>query len=313
LKKIYFVLPCYNEEAVLNETANRLSAKVYNLIEKNIINSDSKIIFIDDGSTDNTWNVILSLRSSNNIFGGIKLAKNRGHQNALIAGLITLKDEADAVISMDADLQDDIETIDEMISRFMEGYDIVYAVRNSRKTDSFFKRITARVYYKFMKLMGVDLVYDHADYRLMSGKTLSDLAGYKEVNLFLRGIIPLLGYKTCKIFYNREKRFAGKSKYPVDKMVSFAVQGITSFSIKPIRFITFLGFFIFFISIIMLAYSLIRNYLNQTVPGWSSMIMSIWSIGGLQLLSIGIIGEYIGKIYLETKQRPRYSIETILI
>ena len=313
MKKIYFVLPCYNEEAVLNETANRLSAKVYNLIEKNIINSDSKIIFIDDGSTDNTWNVILSLRSSNNIFGGIKLAKNRGHQNALIAGLITLKDEADAVISMDADLQDDIETIDEMISRFMEGYDIVYAVRNSRKTDSFFKRITARVYYKFMKLMGVDLVYDHADYRLMSGKTLSDLAGYKEVNLFLRGIIPLLGYKTCKIFYNREKRFAGKSKYPVDKMVSFAVQGITSFSIKPIRFITFLGFFIFFISIIMLAYSLIRNYLNQTVPGWSSMIMSIWSIGGLQLLSIGIIGEYIGKIYLETKQRPRYSIETILI
>ncbi len=309
---LYTVIPCYNEEAVINETASRLRSKYTDLIKSGIIDSDSRILFVNDGSKDNTWKMISELHNNDYLFTGISLSHNRGHQNALLAGLMTAMKFADAVISMDADLQDDIAAIDEMISKYNSGCDIVYGVRSSRKKDSFFKRTTAQSFYKLMSSMGAETVYNHADYRLMSKRALLALSEYKEVNLFLRGIVPMLGFKTDVVYFERAERFAGESKYPLKKMISFAIDGITSFSIKPMRFITGLGVTIFMLSIVMFVYTLIRFFIGETVIGWSSLIISVWAIGGLILLSIGIVGEYIGKIYLETKSRPRYFIEEFL-
>lgn len=309
---LYVTVPCYNEEAVLPETSKRLKAKMTSLISGGTIDPKSRVCFIDDGSKDKTWEIIKNLTESDELFSGIKLAHNRGHQNALLAGLMTAKEYADIVVSMDADLQDDIDALDRFIEKYNEGCDIVYGVRSSRKKDTFFKRNTALAYYRFLAKMGVDIVYNHADYRLMSKRALNALAEFREVNLFLRGIVPLIGFKTAIVEYERSERFAGESKYPLKKMLSFAIDGITSFSIKPIRLITSLGFIIFILSLAMLIYSIIIKITGHADSGWASIICSIWMIGGIQLLSLGIIGEYVGKIYNETKSRPRYIIEEFL-
>ena len=310
--KLYLVVPCYNEEEVLPETSKRLSEKMASLEEKGLISSDSRIVFVNDGSKDKTWEIITDLHKENKLFRGICLSRNRGHQNALLAGLMTVKDECDAVISMDADLQDDINAIDEMVEKYNEGYDVVYGVRSSRKKDTFFKRTTAQGFYKLMKAMGVETVYNHADYRLMSRRALDGLAEFKEVNLFLRGMVPLVGFRHTTVTYERGERFAGESKYPLKKMLAFAFEGITSLSIKPIRLICTLGILIFCVSVGMLIYSLIRHFMGYTIAGWASLAVSIWALGGIQLLAIGVIGEYIGKIYLESKQRPRFLISDYL-
>lgn len=309
---LYITVPCYKEEQVLPETSKRLKIKLNQLIEQKKISSESKIMFINDGSTDNTWNIISQLHKEDSIFSGINLSRNKGHQNALLAGLMTAKQNADIVISMDADLQDDIDAVDGMVDAFYNGYDVVYGVRSSRKTDTFFKRFSAEGFYKIMKLLGVEVVFNHADYRLMSKRALDSLEKFDEVNIFLRGIIPLIGYPTTTVEYERRERFAGESKYPLKRMLAFAFDGITSFSIKPIRFITNIGIFIFILSIITLIWSLVVKFLGFTVSGWTSIVASIWLIGGIQLLSLGIIGEYIGKIYSETKRRPKYIISEIL-
>ena len=310
--KLYLVIPCYNEEEVLPETASRLEEKLGALIEAGKISPESRAVFVDDGSKDRTWELICDLHGRNKLFRGIKLSRNRGHQNALLAGLMTVRTECDAAISMDADLQDDINAIDEMIEKYGEGYEVVYGVRSSRKKDSFFKRTTAQGFYRLMRTMGVETVYNHADYRLMSARALEGLSKFREVNLFLRGIVPLVGFKSTTVSYERGERFAGKSKYPLKKMLAFAFEGITSLSIKPIRMISTLGVFIFLASIAMLIYSLVRHLMGHTVSGWTSLVGSIWALGGIQLLAIGIIGEYIGKIYLETKHRPSFLVEKYL-
>lgn len=309
---LYLVIPCYNEEEVLPETSARLKVKINELIDKGKIDQKSRIIFVNDGSNDRTWDIINKFHEKDKLFGGINLSRNRGHQNALLAGLMTVKDYADMVISMDADLQDDINAIDEMVDKYLGGVDIVYGVRSSRQTDSFLKKTTAESFYKIMNAMGANTVFNHADYRLMSKRTLEGLSQYGEVNLFLRGIVPMIGYPTDVVYYERGERFAGESKYPLGKMLSFATEGITSFSTKPIRMITVLGFFIFLVSIGMLIYSLIRHFMGATIVGWTTLMVSLWAIGGLILLSLGVVGEYIGKIYLETKARPRYMIEQFL-
>ena len=309
---LYIVVPCYNEEEVLPETSKRLKEKRKALIEAGVIGEKSRILFVDDGSKDKTWLLIQEFCANDTCFSGLKLAHNRGHQNALLAGLMTAKEYADIVISMDADLQDDIEAMDAFIEKYHAGNDIVYGVRSSRKKDSFFKRSTALAYDRFLQKMGVDIIYNHADYRLMSRRALEALADFKEVNLFLRGIVPLIGFQTAVVEYERSSRFAGESKYPLKKMLSFAIDGITSFSIKPIRMITALGFLIFAFSLIMLIYSIVIKITGHADSGWASLICSIWMIGGIQLLSLGIIGEYIGKIYNETKARPRYIIEEFI-
>ncbi|HEY5525865.1 MAG TPA: glycosyltransferase family 2 protein [Clostridium sp.] len=310
---LYLVIPCYNEEDVLHETAKRLLEKMSYMMEKDEITRESKIMFVNDGSKDKTWSIIEELHTKNNIFSGVNLSRNKGHQNALVAGLMTAKDYADMTISLDADLQDDIEVIDKFVEEYYNGSDVVYGVRSSRKTDSFFKRTTAVAFYKLMNGLGVDVMYNHADYRLMSKRALEGLSEFKEVNLFLRGIVPLIGYKYSVVEYERYERFAGESKYPLSKMLAFAWDGITSFSIKPIRIITGLGFFIFAVSFIALIYSVLVNFRGNTVTGWTSLTVSIWMIGGIQLLSLGVIGEYVGKIYNETKKRPRYIIADKLI
>lgn len=313
MKKIlYMVLPCYNEGEVLPETSRQLKEKLEELIKKDKISDKSKIMFVDDGSKDNTWELIENLTKSDNIFAGVKLSRNKGHQNALLAGLMTAREKADIVISMDADLQDDISVIEAMVDKNNEGYEIVYGVRGSRKKDSFFKRFTAESFYKLMTFLGVDIVYNHADCRLMSKRALDGLDEFREVNLFLRGIVPQIGYRSTVVYYERNKRFAGESKYPLKKMLSFAFDGITSFSVKPLRLILALGIFILMISILIMIYSLVVKILGHTVDGWTFIVISIWFIGGLQMVSIGVIGEYIGKIYNETKRRPRYIIETVI-
>ena len=309
MDKLYLVVPCYNEEEVLPETARRLAAKFDNLIAGGKISPESKVVFVDDGSKDRTWEIIEGLNESSPLFQGIKLSRNKGHQNALLAGLMAVKDECDMTISMDADLQDDIDAIDRMLEKYYDGCDVVYGVRSERKTDSAFKRTTAHGFYKIMKLLGADIIYNHADYRLMSKRALDALSEFKEVNLFLRGIVPLVGFKSDTVEYKRTERFAGQSKYPLKKMISFALNGITSFSIKPIRMITALGILIFSVSILMLVYFLIRHFTGNTVQGWTTLAASVWAIGGLQLLAIGVVGEYIGKMYMETKARPKYVIE----
>jgi len=308
------IVPCYNEQEVLPETSIQLYGKIQKLISNGTISETSKIVFIDDGSNDTTWSIIEKYYRENPLnFAGIKLAKNRGHQNALLCGLITMKDHSDVTISLDADLQDDIEIMDEMLKCFNEGNEIVYGVRSNRETDSFFKKQTAQGFYRFMHFLGVDIIYNHADFRLMGKSALNSLAEYREVNLFLRGIIPILGFKTDIVYYQRKKRFAGKSKYPLAKMIKLAFEGITSFSIMPLRFITILGTIIFLICLAMILYFIIQYFHHETVSGWASIVCSLWGIGGLILLSLGIIGEYIGKIYLETKHRPRYNTERILL
>lgn len=276
------------------------------------ITDDSKIVFIDDGSKDKTWSIISELHSKNPVFQGIKLSRNRGHQNALLCGLITLKDKADAVISIDADLQDDINTFDEMVEKYENGCDVVYGVRSKRETDTFFKRFTAEAFYKILNKMGAKVIFNHADFRLMSKRALNAFAEYKETNIFLRGMVPLIGYKSDIVTYERFERLAGESKYPLKKMLALAWEGITSLSIQPIRMITGLGTIVFAISIIMIIYSLVSYFMGFAVSGWASILCSIWAIGGLQILAIGIIGEYIGKIYLEVKRRPRFIVEEFL-
>ncbi len=312
LEKLYIVIPCYNEEEMLPITAKALLEKMQDLVSEEKIHPDSKVMFVDDGSKDKTWEIITKLYGAIPYFTGVKLSRNKGHQNALLAGMNTAVKYADIIISMDADLQDDINAIDGFLEKRAQGCEIVYGVRSSRDKDTQFKRGTARGYYKLLSKMGVEITYDHADYRLMSKKAVLALAQFKEVNLFLRGLVPMVGFKSDTVKYVRNERQAGESKYPLKKMISFAIEGITSLSIKPIRFITFLGFFIFFVSIIMLIRFLITWAIGNTVPGWSTIVISIWAIGGLQLLSIGVIGEYIGKIYLEAKARPKYIIETNL-
>ena len=313
MEKLYIVIPCYNEEEVLEKTSAELKKKMETLIQKKKIDKQSKVIFINDGSKDKTWALIQKFYEEDKLFGGINLSRNRGHQNALLAGLLTVKDDADIVISMDADLQDDIEAIDEMIEKRQEGADIVYGVRNSRKKDSFFKRTTAQGFYRVMTMLGVDVIYNHADYRLTSRRVLDALATYKEVNLFLRGIFPLIGFKSDIVYYERKERFAGQSKYPLKKMLSFAWDGITSFSVKPIRLVLNIGIVILILSLLMILYSIIQKILGNTVDGWTFIVCSLWLLGGIQMLSLGIIGEYIGKIYCETKARPRYLVMDYLI
>ena len=312
MKIIYLVVPCYNEEEVLFETASRLKEKINGLIENKIISDKSKITFVDDGSKDKTWSIIEELNNRDKIFSGIKLSRNRGHQNALLAGLMTVKDHCDAVISLDADLQDDINVIDKFIEKLKDGCDVVYGVRSERKTDTIFKRTTAQGFYKLMKILGVDIVYNHADYRLMSKRALDSLEEFKEVNLFLRGIVPLIGYKSDVVLYKRNERFAGESKYPLKKMLSFAFEGITSFSVKPIRLILVVGIMMFLSSLLAILYFLIIWMAGKTVQGWTTVVASIWMLGGIQLLCLGVIGEYIGKIYIESKERPKFIIDKFI-
>jgi len=309
--KLTVVLPSYNEEEVLYETSQRLVDLFHSLIEKEKIDEHSQICFVDDGSKDTTWNIIEELSREYSSIIGIKLSRNRGHQNALLAGLFSV--EGDIVISIDADLQDDITIIEEMIDLHVKGNDIVYGVRKERTTDSAFKRVTAEGFYKLMHIMGVDIVYNHADYRLMSRRAIEHLKEFKEVNLFLRAMVPLVGFKSDNVYYDRAERFAGESKYPLKKMLSFAWDGITSFSVMPLRFISAIGFIIFMLTLAMSLWVLgVRLFSDEAVPGWASTVLPIYFIGGIQLLSIGIVGEYIGKIYMETKERPRYIIEKIV-
>lgn len=312
MNTIWLVIPCYNEREVLPETSKQLQGIMEDLISKEKISKESRIAFVNDGSRDETWEMIAGLHRENPLFVGINLAHNRGHQNALFAGLMTAKEYADAAISLDADLQDDVAAIEQFIDKFLEGKDIVYGVRSTRETDTHFKRGTAHAFYKLMNAMGADTLEDHADYRLMSKRALEALSEYEEVNLFLRGIVPTIGYETDVVYYKRHERFAGESKYPLKKMLAFAVEGITSFSIRPIRMITGLGVLLFSVSVFLLIYFLVLWGLGHTVAGWTTIVISVWGIGGLQLLALGVIGEYIGKTYLEVKHRPRYQIESVL-
>lgn len=309
---LFIVVPCYNEEEVICETAKRLKAKVELLIQQNQIHENSRIIFVNDGSKDKTWEKIVELNHQNEVFIGLKLSRNRGHQNALVAGLMYSKEFADMCITIDADLQDDVEAISKFVEEYHKGCDIVYGVRTSRKKDTFFKRNTAKLFYRFMKRLGVDIVYNHADYRLMSKRAVESMLEYSESNLFLRGIIPLIGYKTATVGYIRNERFAGESKYPLRKMFSFALDGITSFSVKPLRMISFLGITILVFSFGFLLYFLVNKLLGNNVEGFTTLACSLWLLGGLQIFILGIIGEYIGKIYNETKRRPRFFIDEIV-
>lgn len=309
--KLSFVVPCYNETEVLTETTRQLTEVIDRLIEKEKIAEESLICYVDDGSRDGTWELIEELRRKNNKVTGIKLAHNVGHQRALLAGL--LNTEGDALISIDADLQDDINVIETMVDEFRKGQEIVFAARKQRETDTVFKRVTAESYYKFLRAMGVEIISNHADFRLMGRRAIESLRQYKETNLFLRGIVPSIGFSSTVVYYNRLKRFAGESKYPLRHMLSLALDGITSFSVTPLRMITAIGTVVFIFSVIFGAYTLFNAlFTNNTVPGWASTVLPIYFIGGVQILCIGIIGEYLGKIYKETKERPRFIIEKTL-
>lgn len=313
MDKLAIVVPCYNEEEVLKIASKALRDVIEDLIRKEKIADDSFILFVNDGSTDCTWELIEEEHAAYPArICGVKLAGNVGHQFALTAGLITAKDMCDVTVSIDADLQDDVAVIEEMIDKFHDGCDIVYGVRKERKTDTFFKRTTAQAFYRLMNLMGVKMIYNHADFRLMSRRAVEEFSKYKETNLFLRGMIPLIGYRTDSVYYDRRERVAGKSKYPVKKMVMLAFNGISSFSVKPISLITGAGAVIILLSLIAAIYALISYFTGHVVQGWTSLILSIWFLGGMQLIAIGLVGQYIGKIYVEVKGRPRYNIEQIL-
>lgn len=310
---LYLVIPCYNEQEVLKETARQLEEKLERMICAGLVSEESKVVFVNDGSKDQTWELIEELHRNNPMFTGISLAHNRGHQTALLAGLLAAKDYADIVVSMDADLQDDIEVLDQMVEEYKKGNEIVYGVRSSRKKDTFFKRFTAESFYHIMNFMGVEIVFNHADYRLTSRKVLENLKDYREVNLFLRGIFPSIGYQHTTVSYERKERFAGESKYPLKKMLAFAWEGITSFTVSPLKMIAGLGIVISLVSLCALIWSLVMKFAGYTVPGWTSILCSIWLLGGLQLFCLGIIGAYIGKIYEEVKQRPRFILERNLL
>lgn len=311
---LYMVVPCYNEEEVLPETAKRLGEKIATLMQAGKISRLSRITFVNDGSRDKTWELISQLCSGKGaqLFCGIDLAHNAGHQGAVLAGLMTVRTRCDAAITMDADLQDDVDAIDKMVDAYYAGNQVVYGVRSSRKTDTVFKRKTAEGFYKFMKLMGTEVVYNHADFRLMSSRVLEELSHFREVNLFLRGMVPLIGFQSTNVYYERHERFAGESKYPLRKMLRFAMDGITSFSVGPLKLITNLGFVMVVVSVIMFIWAFVDKLMGNTEPGWSSTVCSIWLIGGIQTLCLGIVGEYIGKIYAEVKQRPRYIVAQFL-
>ena len=310
---LYIVIPCYNEEAVVSETIKRLKSLVVEWINHDLISKGSKLLFVNDGSSDNTWGIIEKTHEEDPFIGGVKLACNVGHQNALIAGLSIAVKLADIIVTIDADLQDDPTIIKEMIMDYKNGFDIVYGVRKERKSDTLFKRSTALLFYKLMKFLGVKSVYNHADFRLMSQRAVKQLLHYRERNLYLRGIVPLIGYETSIVYYNRAKRFAGESKYPLAKMFNFAVDGITSFSTKPVRMVFMIGVAFVLISFSILLYVLYSLLITKNnVAGWASLILSIWFIGGILLIGIGIIGEYIGKIYIEVKNRPRFNIEKVI-
>ena len=308
---LHLVIPCYNEESVINETASRLLDLFESMRQDGLISSFSRIVFVDDGSSDRTWEIISELTETYPEFCAVKLSKNAGHQNALFAGLMSVRGLCDCAISIDSDLQDDINAIPEMVEKFLDGNEVVYGVRSSRKTDTTFKRATAQCFYRTMKFLGVNTVYNHADYRLLSRRALDALSEFTEVNLFLRGMVPLLGFKSETVYYERKERFAGESKYPLKKMISFALDAITSFSVTPIRMITAIGFLSCLFSIIVAIYTLVQKFTGHTGTGWASLMISIWFIGGAQLLSLGLIGEYIGKIYKEVKHRPKYIIEEV--
>lgn len=307
------VVPCYKEEEVLRETHKQLTQLLDRLTATGRISPKSYILYVNDGSTDHTWDIIKELYQNTSYACGLNLAGNVGHQNALMAGLNAVKDRCDVAISIDADLQDDTNVIPEMLERYMEGYDIVYGVRQERKTDTFFKRTTALAFYRLMKMMGVKSVYNHADYRLMSCRAIQHLCRFRERNLYLRGLVPLVGYQTASVYYNRSKRFAGESKYPFTKMLNFAIDGITSFSVKPVRMIFWLGCIFILIALCVTVWTLNAYFLHDTVPGWSSLMISLWLVGGTVLVCLGIVGEYIGKIYIEVKDRPRYNEEELLL
>ena len=311
---LWIVIPCYNEEQVLPITAPMFLEKIHSLTAQGLVSDKSRVLFVNDGSRDKTWELIQGFAAQDEHYIGISQSRNRGHQNAVLAGLMEAlhSDSCDITISIDCDGQEDINAMDEMVKKYLDGAEVVYGVRSRRDTDTFFKRFTAEGFYKVMKMMGADVVFNHADYRLMSRRALDGLESFKEVNMFLRGVVPMIGYKSDKVYYARKERFAGTSKYPLKKMLSFAWEGITSLSTKPIALITRLGTLIFLVSIIMLIYSFVRHCMGATITGWTSLIVSIWAIGGLQLLAIGIIGQYIGKVYLETKERPKFIIETYL-
>ncbi len=313
MKRLMIVVPCYNEQEVFESTLTELSNLLFDLIKKEKIAKNSGIMFVDDGSKDDTRRLITNAYKKYNHIYAVNLAGNVGHQNALVAGLQTAADLCDVTVTIDADLQDDISVIEEMIDKFNDGCDVVYGVRNNRKTDGFFKRTTANAFYKLMKWLGAKTVDNHADFRLLSSRAVKALLQYEERNLFLRGIVTRLGYKTDCVYYSRKKRMAGKTKYPFRKMLSFAVEGITSFSVKPLKMIMALGLFIIFCSLLAIIYVLVSFFVGDANAGWPSLMISIWFLGGVQLFSIGLVGEYIGKIYLETKKRPRYNVEELLI
>lgn len=311
--RLAIVVPCYKEEAVLHETTLRLSEVLDTLIAESKISDDSFILYVNDGSADQTWPIIQQLHKDNKYVCGVNLACNVGHQNALWAGLSVAVEHAEMIVSIDADLQDDVNAIKEMVQKYQDGYDVVYGVRRKRKTDTWFKRTTALGFYKLMNAMGTKTVYNHADYRLMSKRALEYLLQFKERNLFIRGLVPLVGYKTAEVYYDRAERFAGESKYPLGKMLNFAIDGITSFSVKPIRLILAMGVAFILVALIVLAWTLYSYFSGHVVPGWSSLMLSIWFCSGCVLISLGVIGEYIGKIYVESKERPRYNVENILM
>ena len=310
---LYIVSPCYNEEEALPLTSRRLQEKISSLTAAGIIAEGSRILFVNDGSRDSTWDIIRDLHEEDPVFAGISLSRNRGHQNALLAGLMTSKEYADVSISLDADLQDDIDCIDAMLEKYMKGNDIVYGVRKRRDTDTWFKRSTAEGFYKVLSFLGAEVVFNHADYRLMSRRALQGLAEFPEVNLFLRGMVPLVGYPSDVVYYDRHERLAGESHYPLWKMLSLAMQGVTSLTVRPIRMVMEVGAVFLLISLLILLWSLYRHFTGETISGWTSLMVSVWAVGGMVLFSLGVVGEYVGKIYLETKHRPRYIIQEILI
>lgn len=309
IPSLYIVIPCYNEEKVLPVSSKMFLEKLNSMIESKLVSDSSRILFVNDGSKDNTWNILSTLSAENEKFEAISLSRNFGHQNALLSGLMVAKDLCDITISIDCDGQDDINAMDEMVKAYINGADVVYGVRNSRKTDSFFKRSSALFFYRLMNWMGAGTVYNHADYRLLSSRVIESLSEFEEVNIFLRGLIPLVGYNSTVVYYERHERLAGNSHYPLSKMINFALDGITSLSVKPIRIITLLGFLVSMIGFIGVIWAIVVFFLGKSVAGWSSMVCVVCFLGGIQLLSLGIIGEYIGKIYLETKKRPRYIVE----
>ena len=310
LPSLYIVIPCYNEQDVLPITAPMFLDKIEGLISQELCSENSKVLFVNDGSKDETWSIICGLAKQNPKFKGINLSRNRGHQNALLAGLMHAKERCDVTISIDCDGQDDINAMDEMMRQFHDGCDVVYGVRSKRDTDTFFKRFTAECFYKFMRLMGAETVFNHADYRLMSKRALDGLAEFKEVNLFLRGTVPLVGYKSTSVYYERNERIAGESHYPFSKMLNLALNGITSLSTKPLRYITSIGFVMAFVSFMFIVWAIVARFTGNTVAGWKSLVGVMALIGGIQLFCLGIIGEYIGKIYSEVKQRPKYIIQS---